>query len=73
MGVFSKEKSNVFETFKKWKALVENEIGKKLKCLRSDNGGEFTTSPLKIIVLLMELEGKRLFQELHKKMVCLRG
>jgi len=23
--------------------LVENEIGKKLKCLRSDNGGEFTS------------------------------
>ena len=23
------------------KALVENEIGKKLKCLRSDNGGEY--------------------------------
>ena len=31
---------DVFNTFKKWKALVENETGKKLKCLRSDNGGE---------------------------------
>ena len=30
-------------------------------------------SPLKIIVLLMESERRRLFQELHKKMVCLRG
>ena len=38
---FLKQKSNVFETFKKWKALVENKIGKKLKCLRSDNGGEY--------------------------------
>ena len=38
---FIKQKSDVFETFKKWKALVENEIGKKLKCLRSDNGGEY--------------------------------
>jgi hypothetical protein len=28
-------------TFKKWKALVENETGKSLKCLRSDNGGEY--------------------------------
>ena len=35
-----RQKSNVFATFKKWKALVENEIGKILKCLRSDNGGE---------------------------------
>ena len=36
-----RKKSNVFNTFKKWKALVENETGKKLKCLRSDNGGEY--------------------------------
>ena len=36
-----KQKYDVFETFKKWKALVENEIGKKLKCLRLDNGGEY--------------------------------
>ena len=32
---------DVFNIFKKHKALVENEIGKKLKCLRSDNGGEY--------------------------------
>ena len=36
-----KQKSDVFNTFKKWKALVENETGKTLKCLRSDNGGEY--------------------------------
>ena len=36
-----KNKSDVFDTFKKWKALVEIETGKKLKCLRSDNGGEY--------------------------------
>ncbi|XXG64806.1 hypothetical protein AAC387_Pa05g2660 [Persea americana] len=36
-----KHKSDVFDVFKKWKALVENEIGLKLKCLRSDNGGEY--------------------------------
>ena len=35
------KKSDVFNTFKKWKDLVENEIGKKLKCLRSNNGGEY--------------------------------
>ena len=33
-------KSDVFDTFKKWKALVENETRKKFKCLRLDNGGE---------------------------------
>jgi hypothetical protein len=35
------QKCYVFDNFKKWKALVENEKGKKLKCLRSDNGGEY--------------------------------
>ena len=30
-----------FATFKKWKYLVENETGKRLKCLRYDNGGEY--------------------------------
>ena len=35
------QKSDVFDTFKKWKALAENETGKRLKCLRSDNGGEY--------------------------------
>ena len=38
---FLKNKSNVFETFKKWKAMVETEISLKVKCLRSDNGGEY--------------------------------
>ena len=31
----------MFSTFKKWKSLVENETGKKLKCIRYDNGGEY--------------------------------
>jgi hypothetical protein len=31
-----RQKYNVFDIFKKWKALVENETGKRLKCLRSD-------------------------------------
>ena len=38
---FLKNKSDVFETFKKWKAIVEKEICLKVKCLRSDNGGEY--------------------------------
>ncbi|KAK3030992.1 hypothetical protein RJ639_035743 [Escallonia herrerae] len=36
-----REKSDVYHTFKKWKALVENETGNKIKCLKSDNGGEY--------------------------------
>ena len=38
---FLKNKSDVFEIFKKWKAMVETETGLKVKCLRSDNGGEY--------------------------------
>jgi len=37
----SKVKGEAFEKFKKYKALVENKIGHKIKVLRSDNGGEF--------------------------------
>ena len=36
-----RQKSDVFSTFKKWKSLVENVTVKILKCLRSDNGGEY--------------------------------
>jgi len=36
-----KHKSEVFKIFKRWKAMVENEISLKVKCLRLDNGGEF--------------------------------
>ena len=36
-----RHKSDVFEKFKEWKAMVERQTGKKLKKLRSDNGGEY--------------------------------
>ena len=38
---FLKHKSEVFGLFKVFKALVENQYGRKLKVLRSDNGGEY--------------------------------
>ena len=38
---FIRKKYDVFDNFKKWKALAENETRKRLKCLRSDNGGEY--------------------------------
>ena len=40
---FLKQKSEVFEAFKTFKAAVENESGQKIKALRSDRGGEFTS------------------------------
>ncbi|KAK4257721.1 hypothetical protein QN277_007276 [Acacia crassicarpa] len=40
---FLKQKSEVFEVFKKFKASVEKESGCKIKAMRSDRGGEFTS------------------------------
>ena len=40
---FIKYKSETFECFKNLKALVENEKDSKIKCLRTDRGGEFTS------------------------------
>ncbi|KAJ4967885.1 hypothetical protein NE237_014586 [Protea cynaroides] len=41
---FLKRKSDVFKNFKNWKILVENQTGKKIKRLRTDNGLEFCSS-----------------------------
>jgi hypothetical protein len=38
---FLRKKSKVFDKFKEFKALVENQTEKKIKVLRTDNGGEF--------------------------------
>ena len=40
---FLRKKSEVLSRFKVWKAEVEKEQGRSMKCLRSDNGGEFTS------------------------------
>jgi transposase InsO family protein len=40
---FLKNKSETFENFKIYKEMVENEMDSIIKCLRSDNGGEFTS------------------------------
>ncbi|KAJ4710008.1 Retrovirus-related Pol polyprotein from transposon TNT 1-94 [Melia azedarach] len=39
-----KHKSEAFKNFRQWKALVENQTGKKIKRLRTDNGLEFCWS-----------------------------
>jgi transposase InsO family protein len=38
-----KAKGEAFEKFKQYKALVENEIGHKIKMLWSNNEGEFVS------------------------------
>ena len=42
--MFMKESSNDFQMFKWYLERVEKEIGKWMKCLRSDRGGEFTSN-----------------------------
>ena len=41
---FLKAKSEVFERFREFKTLVENQTGKKIRVLRTDNGGEYTSN-----------------------------
>ena len=38
-----REKLEVFVRFKIWRAEVEKEMERQVKCLRSDNGGEYTS------------------------------
>jgi hypothetical protein len=40
---FLKNKSEAFENFKIYKEMVENRMDSKIKFLRYDNGGEFTS------------------------------
>jgi hypothetical protein len=40
---FLKNKSEDFENFKRYKEMVENEMDSRIKCLRSNNGGDFTS------------------------------
>jgi nicotinamide mononucleotide adenylyltransferase len=64
---FLKQKSEVYEVFKKWKAMVENETGLKIKKLRSDNGGEYEDTGFKGSVLRMGSVWNGLFQEPHNR------
>ena len=42
--MYLREKSEAFEKFKWYLARVEKEIGKRLKCLRLERGGEFISN-----------------------------
>jgi transposase InsO family protein len=44
---FLREKSNAFEKFKKFKALAENQTGRKLKEIHLDRGGELFSRDFK--------------------------
>ena len=46
---FMKNKDEVFNKFKEFKALIENHTEKKIKTFRSNNGGEFTSNEFKAL------------------------
>jgi transposase InsO family protein len=46
---FLKSKGEVFSKFKEFKTLIENLFEKKIKVLRSYNGGEFTSNEFKAL------------------------
>lgn len=41
MNFVLKNKDETFQKFKTWRALMENQLGRKIKVLKSDNGLEF--------------------------------
>ena len=45
-----KNKSDVFKTFVEWKTLVEKQYEKKIKILRSDIGGEYTSNEFEMFL-----------------------
>lgn len=45
--ILIKEKSEAFTKFKQFKGLVEQKTGARIKMLRTDGGGEFTSQEFK--------------------------
>ena len=41
---FLKAKSETFDRFKEFKILIKNQMGKHIRILRSDNGGEYESN-----------------------------
>ena len=68
-----KHKSDVFATFKKWKTEVENQTDLKVKCLRSDNGGEYEKSEFKAFCAAEGIRLMRQFLVSQSIMELLRG
>ena len=66
-------KDEAFECFKRYKAEVENQKGRKIKCLRSDRGGEYFSHELIFFVKSMVLYIKELHPIHHNKMAWQKG
>lgn len=51
---FLRDKFEIFEKIKIFNVKVENESGLKIKCLRSDRGGEFRSNQFHILIRIMK-------------------
>jgi hypothetical protein len=70
---FLKNKSLVFEKFKQFRVLVEKKYGQHIKCLKSDNSGEYENRQVKHICLTLVSLGSDLSLILLNIMVWLKG
>ena len=43
----TKHKNEAFQKFAEWKAMVKKSTGSKIKVLRTDNGGEYTSKRIR--------------------------
>jgi hypothetical protein len=70
---FLRKKSEVFDKFKEFKALVENQTEKKIKVLRTDNGGELCGNEFEEFCKKCGIEGRRLLHTLLSRMELQKG
>jgi transposase InsO family protein len=66
---FLKSKDEVFGKFKEFKALIENLSERKIKTLRSDNGGEYTSKEFVNFVKMSRSRGSSPLPTILNKMV----
>ena len=55
--IFLKTKDDVLRKIKEFKALIENHSERRIKTLRTENGGEYTSKSLNPIVNNLESRG----------------
>jgi hypothetical protein len=59
----------MLQNFQNYKTFVEKQIGHQLKCLRSDNGGEYISNNFNYIVKMKEFNNNLQYHIRHNKMV----